>query len=185
MCNPDEVDKAELRKRMRQVRDMVDDHLLRSVELWAAVAELPQYRTAGAVMAFVGTHGEPDTDPLFVRLERDGKRLLLPRVEDGRLVVGDGAAPRTASRFGISEPTGPALSLDVVEFVIVPGLAFTAAGDRLGYGAGFYDRFLAALAAETTGGPRVPNVGVCFAEQLVDDMPVESHDVKVHHVVSA
>ena len=179
------IDKAELRKRMLQVRELVGDHLLRSVELWAAVAELPEYRSAGAVMAFVGTKGEPDTDPLFARLTRDGKRLLLPRVEDGRLVVGDGATPRTVSRFGISEPTGPALSLAVVEFAIVPGLAFTAAGDRLGYGAGFYDRFLAALAAETTGGPRVPNVGVCFAEQLVDDMPVEPHDVKVQRVISA
>ncbi len=167
---------------MRQVRDMVGDHLMRSVELWAAVAELPSYRAAGAVMAFVGTKGEPDTDPLFARLARDGKRLLLPRVEDGRIVVGDGAAPRRVSAFGISEPTGPALPLSVVEFVIVPGLAFTPAGDRLGYGAGFYDMFLTTLA---TSAPGVPNVGVCFAEQLVESMPTEPHDVRVHQVVSA
>lgn len=176
------IDKSELRRRMRQARDMVGDHLLRSVELWAAVAELPGYRAAGTVMAFVGAKGEPDTDPLFARLARDGKRLLLPRVEDGRLVVGDGAAPRTISQFGISEPTGPALPLAVVEFVIVPGLAFTPAGDRLGYGAGFYDVFLAALA---TMAPGVPNVGVCFAEQLVESMPVEPHDVRVQRVISA
>ena len=180
--NKGAIDKAELRRRMRQVRDMVGDHLMRSVQLWAAVAELPEYRAAGTVMAFVGAKGEPDTDPLCARLARDGKRLLLPRVEDGRLVVGDGAAPRTVSRFGISEPTGPALPLSVVEFVIVPGLAFTPAGDRLGYGAGFYDVFLSALA---TAAPGVPNVGVCFTEQLVDVMPVEPHDVRVQQVVSA
>ena len=174
-----EIGKAELRHRMLQVRDLVDDHLLRSVQLWAAVAELPQYAAASSVMAFVGAKGEPDTDPLFARLERDGKRLLLPRVEDGRLVVGDGAAPRATSRFGISEPTGPALPVDAVEFVIVPGLAFTAAGDRLGYGAGFYDRFLPTLPAG------VPFVGVCFAEQLVDTMPIDAHDVRVQRVISA
>jgi 5-formyltetrahydrofolate cyclo-ligase len=173
------IDKSELRRRMRQARDMVGDHLLRSVELWAAVAELPSYQAAGAVMAFVGAKGEPDTDPLFARLTRDGKRLLLPRVEGGRLVVGDGAAPRTISQFGISEPTGPALPLSVVEFVIVPGLAFTPVGDRLGYGAGFYDVFLASLP------PGVPNAGGCFAEQLVDSMPTEPHDVRVQQVVSA
>lgn len=196
MCDPGRVakgaiDKDELRRRMRQVRDMVDDHLLRSVQLWAAVAELPAYRAAGSVMAFVGAKGEPDTDPLFARLQAEGKRLLLPRVEDGRIVVGDGSAPRTVSRFGISEPTGPALPLSVVEFVIVPGLAFTPAGDRLGYGAGFYDRFLTELAESaasvaSAGVPAgVPNVGVCFTEQLVDTMPVEPHDVRVHQVVTA
>ena len=171
------MDKPELRRRMLQVRELVGDHLLRSVQLWAAVAELPAFQRAGAVMAFVGAKGEPDTDPLFARLERDGKRLLLPRVEYGRLVVGDGAAPRTTSRFGISEPTGPAVPLDAVEFVIVPGLAFTPDGRRLGYGGGYYDKFLAGLST--------PNVGVCFTEQLVDDIPFEPHDVRVQQVISA
>ena len=159
------------------VRDLVDDHLLRSVQLWAAVAELPEYRSATSVMAFVGSKGEPDTDPLFARLEADGKRLLLPRVQDGNIVVACGLDPRAPSRFGISEPTGPALPEAGVGLVIVPGLAFTTAGHRLGYGGGFYDRFLPKLAA--------PSVGVCFAEQVVDELPVLPHDVPVQHVVSA
>ncbi len=117
---------------------------MRSVELWAAVAELPEYRSAGAVMAFVGTKGEPDTDPLFARLTRDGKRLLLPRVEDRPLVVGDGRARRRRAGSGSASHRAGAVVPDVVEFVIVPGLAFTAAGYRLGYGGGFYDRFLPA-----------------------------------------
>lgn len=164
------------------VRDMVDDHLMRSVQLWAAVAELPEYEAAGTVMAFVGAKGEPDTDPLFARLARDGKQLLLPRVQDGEIVVCSGDDPRAPSGFGISEPTGPALPLDVVQFVIVPGLAFTADGARLGYGGGFYDRFLGRLAQEC---PAVPNVGVCFAEQLVDTLPLEPHDIRVQRVISA
>jgi 5-formyltetrahydrofolate cyclo-ligase len=170
-------DKHALRRRMRLVRDLVDDHLVRSVELWSAVAATPQYAAANSVMAFVGCKGEPDTDPLFARLAADGKRLLLPRVEDGRLVVCDGGGPMTVSSFGVSEPTGPAVPLTVVDFVIVPGLAFTTAGGRLGYGAGFYDRFLAQLTA--------PNAGVCFAEQLVDELPLEPHDVLLQQVISA
>ena len=164
------------------VRDMVDDHLMRSVELWGKVAALPEFQVASAVMAFVGTNGEPDTDPLFARLARDGTRLLLPRVQDGEIVVCSGDDPRSPSRFGISEPTGPALPLDVVQFVIVPGLAFTADGARLGYGGGFYDRFLARLAQECPG---VPNAAVCFTEQLVDTLPMEPHDVRVQRVISA
>lgn len=188
MCDPvpvvdaDRVGKAELRRRMRQVRDLVEDHLVRSVELWTKVAALPEYRDATSVMAFVGCKGEPDTDPLFARLAADGKRLVLPRVQDGDIVVCSGDDPRADSRFGVSEPQGPALSLAAVDFVIVPGLAFTEDGYRLGYGGGFYDRFLTLLAHERPG---VANAAVCFAEQLVDTLPVEPHDVRVQRVVSA
>jgi len=172
-----EVDKAALRRRMRMVRDLVDDHLMRSVQLWAAVAALEQYVVADSVMAFVGAKGEPDTDPLFARLAADGKRLLLPRIQDGHIVVCDGSGPMATSRFGVSEPTGPELPFSEVGLVLVPGLAFTTVGYRLGYGGGFYDRFLPQVVA--------PNAGVCFAEQLVDELPMEPHDVAVQRVISA
>ena len=171
------IEKAALRIRMRMVRDMVDDHLMRSVQLWAKVAELESYRRAATVMAFVAFKGEPVTDPLFARMVADGKRLLLPRVESSGLVAADGSSPLVASTFGVREPTGPAVGLGEIDMVIVPGLAFTPAGDRLGYGQGYYDRFL----------PTVPaaSVGVCFADQLVDELPVTAHDVRVGTVVSA
>ena len=171
------IDKVALRKRMRMVRDMVDDHLMRSVQLWAKVAELGEYRRASSVMAFVGFNGEPDTDPLFARLTIEGKRLLLPRVEASGIVPVDGDAPMVVSGFGVSEPTGPPVALDEIDFVIVPGLAFTRAGDRLGYGQGYYDRFLPTLS--------VPSVGVCFVNQLIDEMPLTERDVRVDMVVSA
>ena len=168
-------DKPELRRRMRMVRDAVTDRVLRSVELWSLVAELPAYRDATNVMAFVGMNSEPDTDALFAVLKADRKRLLLPRVEGGELVVCDGAGPLATSKFGVQEPTGPALPLDVVDFVIVPGLAFTNAGDRLGYGGGFYDGFLPKVQA--------PNSGVCFREQIVDELPMNQRDVRVQRVI--
>jgi 5-formyltetrahydrofolate cyclo-ligase len=171
------IDKAALRKRMRMVRDMVDDHLMRSVQLWAKVAELPEYNRATTVMAFVGFNGEPDTDPLFARLMVEGKRLLLPRVEATGIVAVEGDSPLVASTFGVSEPIGPPVDVGEIDFVIVPGLAFTLAGDRLGYGQGYYDRFLPTVAATS--------VGVCFADQLVDEIPVAAHDRRVDIVVSA
>jgi 5-formyltetrahydrofolate cyclo-ligase len=171
------IDKVALRKRMRMVRDMVDDHLMRSVQVWAKIAELDEYRQASSVMAFVGFNGEPDTDPLFARLTVEGKRLLLPRVETSGIVPVDGDAPMVVSGFGVSEPTGPPVDVEKIDFVIVPGLAFTLAGDRLGYGQGYYDRFLPGVSA--------PSVGVCFADQLVDEMPLTERDVRVDMVVSA
>jgi len=165
---------------MRMVRDLVDDRLLRSVELWSLVAALPAYARATGVMAFNGFKSEPDTDPLFARIAADGKRLLLPRVEHGDIVVVDGAGPMVASRIGVVEPQGPALPLDVVDLVIVPGLAFTLDGYRLGYGGGFYDRFLPKCRQLA-----IPDLGVCFAEQVVDELPTEPHDVRVQLVITA
>jgi len=171
------IDKAALRQRMRMVRDVVEDHLIRSVQLWAKVAEQPEYQRAGTVMAFVAFGTELDTDPLFARLAVEGKRLVLPRVEATGIVPADGDTPLVASKFGVLEPSGPAIDVAVIDLVIVPGLAFTLAGDRLGYGRAYYDRFLPTVSA--------PSIGVCFAEQLVDEMPVEAHDVRVDMVITA
>lgn len=170
-------DKAELRRRMRMVRDVVADRAVRSVELWTRVAQLVEYRTAKSVMGFVAMKGEPDTDALFALIKADGKRLLLPRIEEGEIAVCDGDRPLISSSFGVMEPDGPSLPFDVVDFVIVPGLAFTTAGDRLGYGGGFYDRFLP--------GANAPNVGVSFREQLVDALPMHDGDVRVQRVIVA
>jgi 5-formyltetrahydrofolate cyclo-ligase len=170
-------DKPAIRRRMRLLRDLIDDRLLRSVQLWAAVAELADYASAETVMAFVGTHGEPDTDPLFARLERDGKALVLPRTTGDRIepaLVGTGLR---AGALGVPEPLGDAVEPGSIGLVLVPGLAFTVDGARLGRGGGHYDRFLAGCCA--------PSVGVCFAEQLVDDLPVEAHDIRVGRVVTA
>jgi len=67
----------------------------------------------------------------------------------------------------------------VPDLVVVPGVAFTSIGHRLGQGGGWYDRFLPNINDQAT------SVGVCFAEQVVDDLPQEPHDIVVHHVVSA
>lgn len=169
-------DKATIRRRMRLMRELIDDQLLRTVQLWADVATLDVYGSARTVMAFVGGPGEPDTDPLFARIERDGKALALPRIVDDVIVpalVGDGLVP---GWFGVPEPSGSELAIDSIGLVLVPGLAFTSTGARLGQGGGHYDRFLA--------GCSCPTVGVCFAEQLVDALPVQPHDVSVSRVVA-
>jgi 5-formyltetrahydrofolate cyclo-ligase len=70
---------------------------------------------------------------------------------------------------------GPALAQ--LDLIVVPGLAFTAEGNRLGRGAGFYDQFLSAIPATTV------KVGVCFEFQKVPEVPQESHDVKMDTVV--
>ena len=171
------IDKATLRKRMRQVLELIDDRELRSVELWTRLTELPEYAGAHTVMAFASMPSEPDTDGLFARLAHDGKVLVLPRMEDADIVPVVMTGATSLGRWDIREPVGPAIDPATIDLVVVPGVAFTLDGRRLGHGKAFYDRFL----------PRTPaiTVGACFSEQVVDDLPTEAHDVRLHHVVHA
>ncbi len=169
--------KIELRRRMRLARDLLENRALRSVSLWSRIGELPAYRSAHTVMAFVGVKGEPDTDPLFARLAADGKTLVLPSMEDHRIVprlLGPGLG---TGWYGVPAPQGDEVDPATIDLVLVPGLAFTPEGGRLGQGGGHYDRFLPTLRPDCT------TVGVCFAEQLVDHLPGEDHDHIVDVVV--
>jgi 5-formyltetrahydrofolate cyclo-ligase len=145
------ADKATLRASMRSIRRSLPGQAERSEELWRHVIALPAVAAAETVMAFTALPGEPDT-----------RSLLVWCAATGRLA----AAPEAGL-----DPTWP-------DVVIVPGLAFTAAGDRLGQGGGWYDRFLSEVRADCV------SIGVCFAEQLVDALPVEAHDVTLDHVVT-
>ncbi|TPW15326.1 MAG: 5,10-methenyltetrahydrofolate synthetase [Acidimicrobiaceae bacterium] len=171
------IDKVALRGRMRQVCETVDDRLIRSVQLWVLLADLPEYAAARTVMAFASMPAEPDTDGLFARLHHDGKKLVLPRLEGGEIVPAPVINGFTIGQWGIREPDGDRVDPATVDLVVVPGVAFTLAGDRLGHGKGYYDRFLA--------GSNAPTVGACFTEQIVDELPVEPHDVRLQHVIHA
>ncbi len=80
--------------------------------------------------------------------------------------------------FGIREPLGPTADPSEIDVVLVPGLAFSAEGHRLGQGGGFYDKFLPLLR------PQCLTIGVCFHEQVVPHVPGEEHDLAVDCVVT-
>jgi 5-formyltetrahydrofolate cyclo-ligase len=139
----------------------------------------PEVRRAATVTAYVGVGPEPGTAVLLRELAAAGKRILLPVVLPGRdldwaAYAGDDAL--VPASFGLLEPTGPRLGLDAIatpDAVLVPGLAVSSSGDRLGRGGGFYDRALG----------RVP-VGTFTCVLLHDDevgvdVPVEPHDRRV------
>jgi 5-formyltetrahydrofolate cyclo-ligase len=151
---------------MRAVTRVVASGSERRAERSAAACrrliEIVEQRDPRRVMVFDSWRTEVDLAVFVAWCTDQELDVFRPRLEGERIVVDPGDAD-------------PA-TLDVV---VVPGMAFTASGDRLGRGAGHYDRFLARLR------PSCLTVGVVFAEQVVDSLPVGSHDITVGTVVAA
>lgn len=135
---------------------------------------------ANTIMGFAGIDNEVDLTPWLQ--EWSGSRtVLLPRVEEkGRLaaVRFEGWEQTRPGGFGIREPVGSPVSPSDIEVVIVPGLVFDGKGYRLGYGKGYYDRFLKLLPPQTF------ICGVCYDFQVVDTVWPHEGDVPMHWIVT-
>lgn len=134
---------------------------------------------ARRVMLYAPLSIEPSLDRLWARL--GDREVGYPRIADRQLEVRTVSAltQLRPAAFGLREPDpGQTRLMDpaMLDLVVVPGLAFTRGGDRLGRGAGYYDRFLATLP------PKVATAALAFACQLRDTLPIEAHDQRVQMV---
>jgi 5-formyltetrahydrofolate cyclo-ligase len=173
--------KTELRRRVRAqlARMSPAARAAASESIRTTIASMPRWQEARTVAAFVPLPSEPDIRPFDLGR---GRTLLLPRVECDTLVfhaVASAANLRTGA-FGILEPDPavcPVVDPAQPDIILVPGLAFTHGGTRLGRGRGFYDRLLASI-------PRhILRVGVCFSCQIAAEIPSASHDEPADLVV--
>jgi 5-formyltetrahydrofolate cyclo-ligase len=174
------AEKAALRRSARSARRALDDAA--RARAHAAIAErvlsVPEIRAACGVLLYGAAPDEVDVDDVARAVRARGGRTFLPRVagDDLEVVeVGD-HSPLVPGFRGILEPDGPAATVEVVDAVIVPGLAFDTAGNRLGQGKGYYDRLL----------PQVDGirVAVAYDEQVVDVVPTGDGDVPMDLLVT-
>lgn len=157
-----------------------------SRRITAAILSSDAYRNAGNILAYQSFGSEFMTDNFIASVFADGKKLALPKInrQERRLElyrVDDLAEQLTTGVWGILEPQPQkceAADPLRIDFVLTPGLAFTRAGDRLGYGGGFYDRLLATL------NPRALRVAATFSLQICDSVPTASYDEPVDLVVT-
>ena len=137
-------------------------------------------KTPKRVALFVSLKDEIDTQPLFDLLRAAGVEVVLPRVRvaDTSLdfVLAHDLNDLVPGPFRLLEPRGPAVPLQSVDIVVVPGLAFDKSGGRLGYGAGYYDRSLDGYGGAT--------LGFCYRFQVIDQpLPRAAHDCHVSAIV--
>jgi 5-formyltetrahydrofolate cyclo-ligase len=149
------------------------------------IIALPSFAAARTVQLTLPFRSEWDTLPLVRAALVAGKTVVLPRVDTGARVlvlhaIRDPVADVAAGCRGIPEPglQCPVVAPAAIDWVLVPGVAFDAAGRRLGYGGGFYDRLLPLFARG------VARVAGAFALQLVARVPTAAHDLKVDTIVT-
>ena len=174
------TDKSALRREVRARLAVLgaDDKRLRSQQICDEVKKHLAVSGARVVALFSPLGYEPDVWPLVESLTCTVS-VVLPRVEGEvmNFYVYDRNSMAVGS-FGINEPqSGMLVKAGEIEAVVVPGLAFTADGARMGRGKGYYDKYLSQsdfLALK---------IGVCYSEQLVPHIPTESHDVAMDVII--
>lgn len=181
--------KASIRKKICILREQLPAATRASFS--AAITErllqLPEYRQADAVLGYMNFGAEFASELWVERALADGKRLALPKVNHhiNRLDlywVDDLENQLAPGLWGIREPVvercEKLAAPDEVEFALLPGVAFTRDGARLGYGGGYYDKLLAGMTQ------RPVLVAAAFALQIVEALPQEATDIKVEWVIS-
>lgn len=177
--------KQELRKKLKRIRALIpkDEARAKSLELTKTITGSEAYRRSESVMTYVSFGSEVQTQALMEQVLADKKKLFVPICDVDLKVmfpVEIGAFDQLEiGSYGILEPKKELLESGVlkigdktdIDLAIVPVLGFDKHGGRLGYGGGYYDRFLEGY----TG----VSVGIAFSECLVESVPAEKHDIKL------
>ena len=177
------MDKKELRKQIRELK-----RAMTAEQIEAASDRLAQlfyntdaYQNAKTIYGYLPYNQEVRTVPMLEKALADGKKVAVPKVygDEMRFIYMQDLSLVEKSDMGIPEPVADApIGDDPTALVLMPGLAFTEKGDRMGYGGGFYDKFLEAE-------PDHPTVALCYAFQMVESLPVQDHDIPVDLVLWA
>ncbi len=181
--------KQSIRKAILAQREQLtaDARAAHSAAITGRLLQLPEYRQAGAVLGYMNFGAEFASELWVERALADGKRLALPKVNHHTnhldlYWVDDLENQLAAGLWGIREPVVERCERvdnpDEVEFALLPGVAFTRDGARLGYGGGFYDKLLACMAQ------RPVLIAAAFALQIADTLPQEATDIRVDWIVT-
>lgn len=159
-----------------------------SRKIVARLERLPVFRRAGGVHCFIGLPEEVDTEAIFTLCQALGKRTCVPIQAPGdrRLDVASWrpGEPLAPGPFSVLEPPpghGGAVDRSGIDLLLAPGLAFDRQGGRLGYGKGYYDGFLAAMAAE---GFHPFVIGLAFSFQIVEEVPSGIRDFPIDAILT-
>ena len=158
----------------RDVKELLlMENLFKGLELLKGKGSLQEVKSAFVYLAF---SSEAPTDKLVERLQEEGVRVYAPTLQNGEMSAVECGEEFSLSAFGIREPVGTPFQGDC-DIAIVPLLAVDKKGNRLGYGGGYYDKYLRAH-------EKTVRIGYCFDFQVLPNVPTEERDEKMQVVVT-
>ena len=177
------MDKKELRRTIRErKRAMTEEEIVsRSEKLGQLFAQSQAYKAAKTIYGYLPYNQEVRTVPMLEQALKDGKKVAVPKVygDEMKFLYLDDLSKVSKGYAGIPEPIADEpVADDETALVLMPGLAFDPAGHRIGYGGGFYDKFLAAE-------PNHPTLALCYEFQMLPELHTEEHDIPVDTVLWA
>lgn len=182
------TEKSLLRTVLLQKRDSIPPEVRRAKDrlIRERLLALDEVKNAKVLFFFASFRSEVDTVEPMRSLLGEGRRVVLPKVnrELYLLLLYEikGLEELVPAYMGIPEPSvlseERAIAASDIDAVVIPGAGFDEAGNRIGYGGGYYDRLLSSLERD------VPIIAPAYEEQIVDSVPSESHDIKVSMIVT-
>lgn len=177
------MDKQTLRRQIRErKRAMTEAEIVAAGEtLGRLFSESALYQNARTIYGYLPYNQEVRTVPMLRRAIREGKRVAVPKVygDEMKFIYLDDLSQVEKGYAGIPEPIADApIADDPTALVLMPGLAFDREGHRIGYGGGFYDKFLAKE-------PNHPTLALCYAFQMQEHLETEEFDIPVDCVLWA
>ena len=177
------MDKKELRRSIRErKRAMTEEEIVsRSQMLGLLFIQSEAYKNAKTIYGYLPYNQEVRTVPMLEKALRDGKRVAVPKCygDEMKFIYMDDLSRVEKGYANIPEPIadGPVAD-DETALVLMPGLAFDPQGHRIGYGGGFYDKFLSKE-------PNHPTLALCYEFQMLPELKTEEHDIPVDTVLWA
>ena len=177
------MDKKALRSQIREKKRAMTPEEIRvaSEKLGQLFLSSDAYRKAKTIYGYLPYNQEVRTTPVLEQALADGKRVAVPKVygDEMKFIYLTDLSRVERGYAGIPEPIadGP-IGDDPTALVLMPGMAFDKEGHRIGYGGGFYDKFLAEE-------PEHPTLALCYAFQMVEHLETEDHDIPVDCVLWA
>lgn len=181
--------KADMRNKYTQIRNAMTQEEVKSLsaKITETLCKLPVYKNAQTVMVYLSFNNEVDSMPLIEQCFKQGKRVVIPycKKEGFELVpteLRDIETELQKSKMGYLETKKEFLRpvpLDEIDLIVIPAIAYDGSCHRLGYGAGYYDRFLEKVNFS------IDTIGVVYDFQVMDVLPaLEPTDIPVDYVIT-
>jgi 5-formyltetrahydrofolate cyclo-ligase len=172
--------KMELRKMLLEERDKIENKYEKSCRIYLNLKRLEVWKKSKIIHTYITFRSEVDTRLIINNALIEGKRVLCPKIMGNNLLIGEIKSfnDLTVGKYGILEPINIiSINLEDIDIIIVPGIAFDLKGYRLGYGGGYYDRFLKNL-------KRPIKIGLIFDQLIKKELPHTNMDIKMDIIIS-